>query len=184
MVYSWYILFKTFQNILVYWVFSSSRASRPLGLLCFSHLGGYRETPQSRKRKPMRKGKKRPAKDKVLCINFQQNRPWYVYICFLLKNTVTISCFTMHHTVHLWTQTLWSQFEIKNLNVKPPDVTVIITYTFPCWKLAYIFLLHEHFRQKSYMYNHLHCTEDQLAIYQVHILSKLSCTFIIVKPWN
>ena len=27
------ILFKTFQNILVYWVFSSSRASRPLGLL-------------------------------------------------------------------------------------------------------------------------------------------------------
>ncbi len=27
------ILFKNFQNILVYWVFSSSRASRPLGLL-------------------------------------------------------------------------------------------------------------------------------------------------------
>ncbi len=28
-----FILFTTFQNILVYWVFSSSRASRPLGLL-------------------------------------------------------------------------------------------------------------------------------------------------------
>ena len=28
-----YILFKTFQIIFVYWVFSSSRASRPLGLL-------------------------------------------------------------------------------------------------------------------------------------------------------